>query len=82
MHCNISASRKKCSPKNSHELEIIKEDQPRWLNFLKGKVDYVGVPKDNFETAVTPDKGLSEELAKKGISLLITSRPWNVFIFH
>lgn len=53
-------------------VQIIKEDQPRWLNFLKGKVDYVSVPKDNFETAVTPDKGLSDDLMKKGISLLIS----------
>ncbi len=53
-------------------IQIIKEDQPRWLNFLKGKVDYITVPKDNFETAITPDKGLSDELSKKGISLLIS----------
>ncbi|MFG1500014.1 ABC transporter substrate-binding protein [Halobacteriovorax sp. XZX-3] len=54
------------------EVNIIKEDQPRWLNFLKGRVDYIGIPKDNFESAVTPGKGLGEEFAKKGIDLSVS----------
>ncbi len=53
-------------------IQIMKEEQPKWLNFMKGKVDYITVPKDNFETAITPDKGLSDELSKKGISLLVS----------
>ncbi|MFG1493480.1 ABC transporter substrate-binding protein [Halobacteriovorax sp. ZH4_bin.1] len=54
------------------EINIIKEDQPRWLNFLKGRVDYIGIPKDNFESAVTPGKGLGDEFAKKGIELSVS----------
>ncbi|MFG1483858.1 ABC transporter substrate-binding protein [Halobacteriovorax sp. HFRX-2_2] len=54
------------------EVNIIKEDQPRWLNFLKGRVDYIGIPKDNFESAVTPGKGLGDEFAKKGIELSVS----------
>ncbi len=53
-------------------VHIIIESQPRWLNFQKGKVDYIGIPKDNFESAITPDKGLTDKLATKGISLQIT----------
>ncbi|MGI4994017.1 ABC transporter substrate-binding protein [Halobacteriovorax sp. GFR7] len=57
---------------NKIEVNIIKEDQPRWLNFLKGRVDYIGIPKDNFESAVTPGKGLGDEFAKKGIELSVS----------
>jgi len=53
-------------------VNILEEDQPRWLNFQKGNLDYVAIPKDNFDTAVTPSKGLAEDLAKKGIKLLIS----------
>ena len=51
---------------------IIKESQTRWLNFLKGKVDFIGIPKDNFESAITPDRKLTEDLKTKGIELLMT----------
>jgi oligopeptide transport system substrate-binding protein len=53
-------------------VNLIIESQPRWLNFQKGKVDYIGIPKDNFDSAIVPGKGLSEDLAKMGITLNIT----------
>jgi len=53
-------------------VNLIVESQPRWLNFQKGKIDVIGVPKDNFDAAITPDRKLSTELTKKGIHLLIT----------
>ena len=52
-------------------VNVIIESQPRWLNFLKGKVDFISIPKDNFDSAVTPDRNLSPEYKDKGISLLI-----------
>tara|TARA_R110000868_G_scaffold86182_10_gene241749 strand:+ start:2203 stop:3981 length:1779 start_codon:yes stop_codon:yes gene_type:complete len=52
-------------------VNIIKEDQPRWLNFQKGNLDYIGIPKDNFDAAVTPTNELATDLATKGIDLLI-----------
>ena len=52
-------------------LNVIIESQPRWLNFLKGKIDYIGIPKDNFDSAVTPDRNLSDDYKSKGIKLLI-----------
>ena len=53
-------------------VQIMEEDQPRWLNFQKGKVDYVSVPKDNFDAAIPDAKNLSDDLKKKGINLLIS----------
>ena len=52
-------------------VNIITEDQPRWLNFNKGKVDYVKVPKDNFDAAIPTGNSLSPELKKKQVSLMI-----------
>ncbi len=54
------------------EVNVIVESQPRWLNFQKGNVDYIAIPKDNFDSAVTPDRNLSADFESKGISLLIT----------
>ncbi len=51
---------------------VIVEDQPRWLNFFKGKLDYVKIPKDNFAGVVSKDKTLSKELSDKGFRLTIT----------
>lgn len=50
-------------------VNIIEESQPRWLNLLKGKVDFVSIPKDNFDSAVTPDKNLAPDLVEKGFFL-------------
>ena len=55
-------------------IQEIIEDQPRWLNFMKGNLDYVGIPKDNFDSAVQNDK-TSKELSDKGIRLVITREP-------
>lgn len=53
-------------------INVVIESQPRWLNFLRGNVDYIGIPKDNFDTAVTPDKDLTGDLKEKGIDLLVS----------
>ncbi len=53
--------------------EII-EDQPRWLNFMKGNLDVTGIPKDNFDGAVQ-DNAVTKELADKGVRLIITREP-------
>ncbi len=50
-------------------VNIIEEDQPRWLNFNKGKLDFIGIPKDNFASAIIPGAGLKDEYAGKGIIL-------------
>ncbi len=53
-------------------VNIIEEDQPRWLNFQKGKVEYVSVPKDNFDTVIPDAKNLSPEYLSKGIDLMVS----------
>ena len=53
-------------------VNIMPESQPRWLNFIKGKVDYLSIPKENFGGSVSPSKGITDDLAKKGISLSIS----------
>jgi oligopeptide transport system substrate-binding protein len=50
-------------------VSILTESQPRWLNFQKGKFDFLGIPKDNFDQAVTPDKKISTKMQKKNIQL-------------
>jgi ABC-type transport system substrate-binding protein len=52
-------------------VDIIKEDQPRWLNFMKGKMDILLLPKDNFKQAVSDQGKLTPELEKKGINLSV-----------
>lgn len=52
-------------------VNIIEEDQPRWLNFQKGRVDYLAVPKDNFDSAIPDAKNLAPDLKKKGVELLV-----------
>lgn len=52
-------------------VHVMVEPQPAWLKFNKGELDYLGVPKDNFATAIKDNK-LTDELIKKGISLTIS----------
>jgi ABC-type transport system substrate-binding protein len=52
-------------------VNIIEEEQPRWLNFLQGGLDYINIPKDNFTTAVKNNE-LSDELKGKNIGLVIS----------
>ena len=46
------------------------EDQPMWLGFLKGDLDYSGIPKDNFDAAVDrATRQPKKELTDKGIKV-------------
>lgn len=53
--------------------EII-EDQPRWLNFMRGDLDLTSIPKDNFDASIKGDS-LNESMSSKGIQLYITEEP-------
>lgn len=48
----------------------ITEDQPAWLSFMKGKIDFAGIPKDSFDDAIE-NKQLKPALAEKGMRLII-----------
>ncbi len=54
------------------EVNIIEENQPRWLNFEKGRVDFVAVPKDNFDSVIPDAKNLGNDYKEKKIELLIS----------
>lgn len=47
------------------------EDQPRWLTFMKGDLDFSGMPKDGFAMAIKNGE-MSDDLKKKQISLDIS----------
>lgn len=50
-------------------FHLIKEDQPRWLNFLSKKIDITQIPVDNYPNVVDKTGTLNEEFKKKGITL-------------
>lgn len=54
-------------------INIIKEHQPSWLNFLKGNQDVVAIPRDSFTQAIASHTGLNSQMEKRGIRLNIES---------
>lgn len=52
-------------------FDIIKEQQPTWLSFMKGKGDVISIPKDNFVQAIVNKTNLSPEFSAKGLRLNI-----------
>lgn len=50
-------------------VSIFVEQQPMWFNFMSGRLDFSPIPKDHFESAVTSDQELSDELQQKGMRL-------------
>jgi len=55
------------------DVQIIKEDQPQWLNFLKGRQDIIQLQKDNFPEAIVNQVNLSPEMTSKGVHLNIST---------
>lgn len=54
-------------------FNLIKEPQPAWLSFMRGDLDIMGIPKDNFNQAMSQGLNLSPELKNKGIQLSIAT---------
>lgn len=52
-------------------VNVMVETQPSWLKFNKGEIDYLGIPKDSFATAIKDNK-ISGDLATKGMVLTIS----------
>ncbi len=52
------------------EFQVLVEQQPMWLNFMSGRIDFATIPKDNFSSAITPGKELIPELKEKGVRLI------------
>ena len=76
---NYQGSRVPLIPKI--RVQIINESQSAWLNFLRGKLDYIEIPKDSFSTSVLSGKSLSPEMKKKGIVLGLTKSNSNIYYF-
>lgn len=55
-------------------FNIIIEDQPRWLNFMKGNIDMLSIPKDNFDSSISNDK-IVDDLSEKGLQLHVNTEP-------
>lgn len=55
------------------EFEVMREQQPEWLSFLKGRLDRVKIPKDRFQQVITQKVNLVPELRAKGVRLEIDS---------
>lgn len=47
---------------------ILKETQPRWLEFMKGNLDISTIPKDSFDAAIV-DGDLRPKMKEKGIGM-------------
>jgi oligopeptide transport system substrate-binding protein len=54
---------------------IVTEDQPRWRLLLKGLIDMVGIPKDNFGQVFTSGLNVSEEYTSRKIRMTTFDEP-------
>ncbi len=57
------------------EISVIEEEQPRWLAFLRGELDYLQPFPINFVDELLANGKLRPELAAKGIRHLLLLRP-------
>jgi ABC-type transport system substrate-binding protein len=65
-------------------VDIVEEDQPRWLSFLKGEYDWLPVP-GTYASLATPNGRLAPYLARRGITLqraLATDMVMNFFFME
>ncbi len=54
---------------------LVEEDQPRWLQFLRGKIDAMSIPKDSYSRAVDASRNLSSSVSRLGIRMETFSNP-------
>lgn len=48
---------------------VLKEDQPGWLRFMNGELDFSKIPKDSFAQALTPGMSLTPDMQKRNVKL-------------
>ena len=63
-------------------LDCVPEDYSSWMRFLSRQVEASGIPRENFDFVVTPDKELAEKWRKRHIYLSKYESPsvyWIVF---
>jgi oligopeptide transport system substrate-binding protein len=49
---------------------VVEDSSTQWLMFLSGRVEQSGVSRDNWDAVIGADRGLTPELADRGIRLL------------
>ena len=59
---------------------VIEEEQPRWLQFMRGKIDVSVIPKDNFGQAIGASRELTEDMKRRNIHLVKIYDPDTFFI--
>ena len=62
-------------------VHIIEQAQTKWLNFNKGKIDYLEIPKDNFAQSISLTLDVADELKAKGIEKGTSTYKGNLFYF-
>lgn len=62
-------------------VHVISESQTGWLNFMRDKIDYLEVPKDNFSETFISQQKLTPEMEKRGIRVGQTPAQTNIFYF-
>lgn len=48
---------------------LIEEQQPRWLQFLRGRIDTSSIPKDNYGQAIDASRNLTDDMKSRNIHL-------------
>jgi oligopeptide transport system substrate-binding protein len=61
-------------------FRIIEEDQPRWFLFLRGQIDNIIIPKDNFGQAIAASMDLTPAMTKRNIRLNTYRQPSTLYI--
>jgi oligopeptide transport system substrate-binding protein len=54
---------------------VVVEDQPRWLLLMRGDIDLITIPKDNFGQAVSAGQELTEDMKQRGMKLETFDEP-------
>ena len=54
---------------------VVVEDQPRWLLLMRGDIDLITIPKDNFGQAVSMGAELTEEMKERDMQLKLFDEP-------
>lgn len=76
---NQSAARPRLPFVDGIDFRIIKEAQPAWMSFLKGRLDLNGIPKDSFDSVITAG-ALVPEIQRQGIILHRVPEPTLVWL--
>ncbi len=61
-------------------FRIIEEDQPNWLLFMRGQLDVMYIPKDNYDKVVSTQRQLTDTMKARQIELTMFNDPSTFWI--